>query len=149
MVVSCQMSGCYEGFTDYWGLWNGVDWLNIGMGLTSISLWLFSCMAMQAPSVRALLDAEAPDGIVPGIMALDSSDLEQVEADLEWINFLYFYLHCAMGINGISIVAKFFKAFQANPRLRLVTDTLVRAAMDIAHFSIIFLAVFIAFAVLG
>merc|ERR1719277_2379520 len=54
-----------------------------------------------------------------------------------------------MGAMAVTIVLKFFKAFQANPRLRLVTDTMKKAAEDIAHFSIVFFAVFLAFSVIG
>jgi len=82
-------------------------------------------------------------------MSLSDTDLEQIETDIASINTLFFYLTVSMGTNAISIVAKFFKAFQANPRLRLVTDTMVRASTDIAHFSIVFLALFLAFSVIG
>merc|ERR1719230_1925350 len=54
-----------------------------------------------------------------------------------------------MGAATVAILMKFFKAFQANPRLQLVTNTLVRAGSDIFHFSVVFLAVFLGFAVTG
>jgi len=149
MISSCKLNGCYNGFVYYWSLWNGVDWVNIGMGVFSSVLWIMSCFAMQAPSVGDLLAKEGPEGIDPAVMSLSDTDLEQIEADIRTINSLFFYLTISMGTNAISIVAKFFKAFQANPRLRLVTDTMVRASTDIAHFGIVFLAVFLAFAVIG
>ena len=54
-----------------------------------------------------------------------------------------------MGFNAVSIMLKFFKAFQANQRLQLVTNTLLKAGNDIFHFSVVFLAVFLGFALLG
>jgi len=44
---------------------------------------------------------------------------------------------------------KFFKAFQANPRLQLVTRALNRAANDMFHWSVVFAAIFVGFALSG
>jgi len=54
-----------------------------------------------------------------------------------------------MALNTVTIMAKFFKAFGANARLQLVTDTLVRAASDLFHFMVVFSAIFIAYALVG
>jgi len=44
------------------------------------------------------------------------------------------------------IVVKFFEAFSANPRLAIITDTLLTAMADLIHFMIVFAAVFLNFA---
>merc|ERR1711871_1519714 len=44
---------------------------------------------------------------------------------------------------------KFFKSFQANPRLQVVTNTMVKAASDICHFGVVFSAVFMTFVITG
>jgi hypothetical protein len=41
---------------------------------------------------------------------------------------------------------KFFKAFQANPRLDIVVKTLQTAAPDLAHFAVVFMVLLVAFA---
>lgn len=44
---------------------------------------------------------------------------------------------------------KFFKAFGANPRLKVVTDTLVAAAEDIVHFFVVFVTVLLTFVIIA
>merc|ERR1719161_3067917 len=82
-------------------------------------------------------------------MTLSTAALEDVQDKFNAIMSLFFKMHLAMGGAAISIMLKFFKAFQANPRLQLVTNTLVKAGSDIFHFSVVFLAVFLGFAVTG
>merc|ERR1719401_2621911 len=54
-----------------------------------------------------------------------------------------------MGVNVVSIMLKFFKAFQANARLQLVTNTLMHAADELFHFMIVFTAIIIGFVLSG
>merc|ERR1712151_560682 len=54
-----------------------------------------------------------------------------------------------MALNTCTILMKFFKAFQANARLQVVTDTMVRAASDLFHFLVVFLAIFTGYALIG
>ena len=47
------------------------------------------------------------------------------------------------------LMLRLFKAFDAQPRLALVTRILESAAVDIAHFGIVFFAIFSTYAVMG
>merc|ERR1719316_2159742 len=47
------------------------------------------------------------------------------------------------------IMLKLFKAFSAQARLALVTQTLSRSFLDISHFGIVFLAIFSSYAIMG
>merc|ERR1711976_1004641 len=49
----------------------------------------------------------------------------------------------------ICLIARLFKAFSAQPRLAIVTRTLSVAAVDVAHFLIVFMAIFTTFTVMG
>merc|ERR1719305_1795039 len=82
-------------------------------------------------------------------MLLDVTALEIADTKFADISYLFFTMHIVMGGATVSIMLKFFKAFQANPRLQLVTNTLVRAGSDIFHFLVVFSAVFLGFAVTG
>eukprot|EP00928_Gymnodinium_smaydae_P036530 TRINITY_DN25521_c0_g1_i1.p1 TRINITY_DN25521_c0_g1~~TRINITY_DN25521_c0_g1_i1.p1 ORF type:complete len:931 (-),score=236.53 TRINITY_DN25521_c0_g1_i1:16-2808(-) len=142
-----------NGFLDamrlYWNFWNLVDWLNIGMGITSVVIWLLATLAMYAEGVHGILVEENGVMRMPETMSLDVTTLDVIEGELATVIDYFRLLHIVMGLNTVSIMLKFFKAFQANPRLALVTNTLKRAAVDILHFGIVFLTVFIAFAVIG
>merc|ERR1712079_664648 len=39
-------------------------------------------------------------------------------------------------------MSRFFKAFSAQPRLSLVTQTITKASIDVLHFAVVFLTVF-------
>jgi len=82
-------------------------------------------------------------------MELGVDGLETLVSDLDDLRTSIQRLHYIMGVNVLTVVLRFFKAFRSNPRLSLVTATMRRASVDIVHFAIVFLSVFIAFALLG
>merc|ERR1719440_825138 len=49
----------------------------------------------------------------------------------------------------VLVMLRLFKSFNAQPRLGIVTRTLSRSANDMAHFLIVFMSIFISFAVSG
>jgi len=149
LVHLMRISGAWDGFVGYWGLWNAVDWVGIIMGIVVVIIWLFMCAAMQAEELHSMLYEEDGEWHLRRSMEMDIDTIVKVKEKCVSISSLYFTMHLIMGGAAISIMLKFFKAFQANPRLQLVTNTLVRAGSDIFHFSVVFLAVFLGFAVTG
>lgn len=47
------------------------------------------------------------------------------------------------------LIFKFFKSFQANPRLDIVVQTINHCAVNVAHFAIVFLAIFLCYGFAG
>merc|ERR1719223_585821 len=82
------------------------------------------------------------------IMTADIN-VDSLFARVQLLYHLYAVLHCVMALNTISIVMKFFKAFTANKRLRVVTDTFRDALVDFVHFGIIFTTIFLPFITVG
>eukprot|EP00928_Gymnodinium_smaydae_P039916 TRINITY_DN27166_c0_g1_i1.p1 TRINITY_DN27166_c0_g1~~TRINITY_DN27166_c0_g1_i1.p1 ORF type:complete len:720 (-),score=149.24 TRINITY_DN27166_c0_g1_i1:30-2189(-) len=150
LVRMCYAMGCGEGFMSYWNFWNVVDWANVILGISVAVNWALCCMAMQAPGLGGLLQAGA-DGpeLRKSLMTLDKGSLEAAEEGMEELQKLWGILHWFMAVNVLTIMLKFFKGFQANRRLKVVTDTFKRAAVDIFHFAIVFLAIFIGFSLAG
>mmetsp|Transcript_33872 Transcript_33872/g.80867 ORF Transcript_33872/g.80867 Transcript_33872/m.80867 type:complete len:871 (-) Transcript_33872:235-2847(-) len=145
-----RVSGLRSGCKDYWGFWNGIDWMSIVLGWTNIALWLAFCMATQADAIQGLLEVrDTRDVLVSHVMSLETGVLEAAEENLSQIAGLFYALQIIMGFNVVSIMLKFFKAFQANPRLQLVTNTLIQASDELFHFLIVFLAIFMGFSVSG
>mmetsp|Transcript_16174 Transcript_16174/g.44502 ORF Transcript_16174/g.44502 Transcript_16174/m.44502 type:complete len:902 (-) Transcript_16174:113-2818(-) len=150
LISLCRTVGCVKGIISYSGFWNAVDWLNILMSMLLISMWVQCCLAMQADSIKMLLaGGMRTQSLMPRVMQLDSATLDMVRNDLADIISLFKWLHVAMAANVFVIMLKFFKAFQANPKLQLVTNTLTRAASDILHFCVVSSAVFVGFALIG
>jgi len=145
-----RIRGLIGGCKEYWGFWNGVDWISIIMGVTNIVIWIMFCMATRGDAIQDLLDTEDDHlSLIPNVMSLDTGALEAAESTLTRIVELFYALQLVMGVNVVSIMLKFFKAFQANPRLQLVTNTLIHAADELFHFLIVFSAIFMGFSVSG
>merc|ERR1719247_2567035 len=55
----------------------------------------------------------------------------------------------SMSLFTFVMMFRFFKAFRANPRLAIATNTLSGAAIDIVHFGVVFTVIFFSFALIG
>jgi len=150
MIHMMRLSGFHDGLRAYWGVWNIVDWVNISSFFISCVIWLFCCLSMWEDTIQSVLREDGDKSVLAhGIMDLSVEKLEKLDKEFAGIISLFNSLRIIMGLTACSILLKFFKAFQANPRLQLVTNTMVKAATDIVHFSIVLFAVFIGFALTG
>lgn len=148
MVTFIRQQGLRQGLRNYAGLWNAVDWFNIVMGFISALIWVLCILAARAPSIERVVGGDEA-GLIVAPMDLRVDALESLDADLQHVVALYSLLRITMGLMTVTILLKFFKAFQANARLEIVTNTMVRGANDIFHFIVVFAAIFIGFAVTG
>ena len=55
----------------------------------------------------------------------------------------------SMSVFTFVMMFRFFKAFRANPRLAIAVNTLVKAAVDILHFFVVFLTIFLVFTLIA
>jgi hypothetical protein len=71
--------------------------------------------------------------------------IDEIEDNLMWkmINRL-----CMYGYVMIFLL-RFFRGFRGQPRIIMITDTIASASQDLLHFAIIFLVVFVNFAIAG
>jgi len=138
----------WDGFTAYWSIWNFIDWTDITLGAVGCGFWISCCLAMQAESLHSLVQEDS--GLLNvDVMALSMGQVEEVHNAIRNIRRVYIELHLVFAANVIAIMATFFKAFEANPRLKVVTSTLTRSFNDIVHFMVVFVTVFFCFAVIG
>jgi hypothetical protein len=146
IVHGIRLQGC-EGFKGYWGFWNVVDWTNILFGIALITIWSLLCFSINSDTLQGVL---TPDfQLAPTVMNTTVADLESVMADLETTVQWFRYVHWFACLNTLGIMLKFFKAFQANARLQVATQTMLNAARDLSHFMIVFAAVFNAYVIVG
>jgi len=105
---------------------------------------------MRAPSMQnVIVNDVSLSEVAPDIMQLPSGTLELIGEEICMVADSFYWLHVVMAGNVFLVMLRFFKAFQANPRLELVTNTLTSASNDILHFSIVATAVFVGFSVIG
>lgn len=150
LIAGMRQMGWVDGFRDYWAFWNVVDWVGICIGIVNAQMWIQAVFAAQADEIQSLLhEVDDKKQLTARGKSLDVTSLEAFQDKLGTIISLYFAGHMIFGTQTLAILLKFFKAFQANPRLQLVTATMLKASSDIFHFSVVFLAVFLGFAVTG
>jgi hypothetical protein len=140
------MLGCGE-FLDYWQFWNCVDWICILLGFALMCMWVACGVAMQSDSLSAIIDKDGT--INQDVMAMDEDSVTNIMTQVDALQMRFRFLHFIIAANTVSMVAKFFKAFSSNPRLKVVTDTFSEASTDFAHFFIIFFTLFLPFTIIG
>jgi hypothetical protein len=148
MCASLRL-GCVE-FMQYWTFWNIVDWCTISLGCINTILWILSCTFMQAQDLQELL--EEVDGslqIRSNLLPLGVARTEQLHDSIMLIYTTMFALRISVAITAGFMVLKFFKGFEANPRLQIVRNTLVTVSTDVGHFAVVFVPIFACFAVIG
>jgi len=139
--------GCKE-FYLYWGLWNSVDWVCILLGFFTEALLIWIWLELKSAAFMNVLNSSDLTLKEPP-MDITSLKLENVSDSVTNIQTRFTFLKYVMAVNTVSIVWKFFKAFTANPRLKVVTSTFRSAMDDLAHFGIVFSTIFMPFVIIG
>jgi len=137
-------------------VWSWLDWLSMLGGLAMIGGWaLFISSlgsiqnaAMQVVEHEPLVDdnyqfvSEAQKGVYLRAGATLHDEVSALSAFL--VNYRVFICWYS-----ILIIGRFFQAFEAQPRLAIVTHTVSRSLNDIGHFLIVLTVVFVAYAIAG
>jgi len=128
----------------YWGFWNGMDWFSAVTGV-----------ALAAGFLGNLANVNEMNKLLEELGSLDeqtqqaayrAKGQEYMEALEVEVQYMYWYRMCLAAYPFV-IVIRLFKAFSAQPRLAIVTRTLVHSSIDLAHFLIICSSVFIMYAI--
>jgi len=82
-------------------------------------------------------------------MSLTERELDDLQASLGVVRQRFFVLHAVAAATTAIIIMRFFKAFESNQRLDVVARTFKSVYQDIVHFLIVFLTVFVCFALIG
>jgi hypothetical protein len=133
----------YEGFKDYWGFWNVVDWANVLFGLTLATAWGMLCWNITSDTIQSALtpDFQLAPQTVDYTEEQLNANMEQLDAVVLWFRLVH-WMAC---INTMGVMLKFFKAFQSNARLQVASQTMINAGRDLFHFMIVFASVFNAY----
>jgi hypothetical protein len=127
---------------EYLGVWNCVDWASIILGFTLVGL--FVNFSDGTKSIRNQL-IDMPDQGDSNNLA----NLTKLFDDFKAVSSQFHDLRYLCVVYPLVIMCRLFKAFSAQPRLALVTRTLSTASVDVAHFGIVFFAIFFSYAVMG
>lgn len=132
-------------FTEYLNFWNIVDWTSmiVGFAIMGLSLASWGETARVNEETQALADISLDDTVA--YAAQTDAYMKALETVLRYIHRLKMFLAAYPMI----IVMRLFKAFAAQPRLALVTNTLITTGVDICHFMVVFGSIFTTIAISG
>jgi len=132
--------GCLKGVWEYIDVANAVDWFSIIYAFVLIALWVISCQELTG--ITDIMRQGNPT--LAGTWSdpkLREDFFEKVhEATQSTVN-----LRIMLSVYPFVIVSRFFKAFSAQDRLAMVTETLSRAFVDVFHFFVVFSCVFLVY----
>lgn len=149
---------------EYWmDLWNTLDWLSIILGM-AIGIYFFfvvgsiesitnSVEAMGEPPAMAAYEAARASGNKWALLTQENLEFQNKVAEiLESFEYLVAHMsfhRLCMFWYTIVIMLRFFKGFRGQPRIAVISETLMEASVDLVHFLIIFIVVFFNFALGG
>eukprot|EP00928_Gymnodinium_smaydae_P010441 TRINITY_DN13937_c0_g1_i1.p1 TRINITY_DN13937_c0_g1~~TRINITY_DN13937_c0_g1_i1.p1 ORF type:complete len:865 (+),score=196.33 TRINITY_DN13937_c0_g1_i1:276-2870(+) len=132
--------------TEYISFYNFVDWLTV-LGGAAIVIVFVNSIGMRTELNKILSG-------IPAIEMPAEADyyarqtneyLKYLEMNVNYVR----YLRRALCFYPLIIVIRLFKAFSAQPRLAVVTNTMIKAGPDLLHFMIVFGSVFLTFTICG
>lgn len=138
--------GCDE-FRDYLAFWNCVDWANIFLAILAGAAWLETISCMIDESFNEIISADYK--ITADVMKIDAPRMDIITDRIVALRMRYTIVQIIMALNTIFVVAKFFKSFQSNARLKVVSTTFKQATIDLCHFAIMFSSIYLPFVLIG
>jgi len=137
----------------YLQFWNVVDWLSIILAYTLMFVWMAYCTKQAAVSedlkgVEAAYEACLATAAASSSVSCDATLMEFLPKVQEVGDLARTYRWMG-GCYPILIMLRLFKAFSAQPRLAVVSNTLSSSFPDVFHFGVVFLSLFITYSVMG
>lgn len=142
IIKHIKQLGFSVGLRTYLTVYNAVDWCNILISIVIVVVWTLHLRNVQ------ILDEmmRNADVHVPGSWTSDQEVLDFFEKVQETVVFFY-DVRILVALYQFFIAFRFFKAFDAQPRLSLVTRTISNAMVSIIHFGVVFFTIFFIFVV--
>jgi len=132
----CQLGFC-KGTIEYMDFVNLIDWTSILYAFVLVGVNIAQLVRLNDLAVMLKTgDPTLPGTFGNGLQRLDF--FEHVD-DIVGNTLM---IRTMLAVYPFIIVSRFFKAFASQPRLAMVTNTLVSAANDIFHFVVVFATVF-------
>jgi hypothetical protein len=143
-------SGVLAIFTEYMTFYNFIDWLAVSTGVTAVVI-MVECAFFVTPGLNEAAQAVG-NFQNSGLFTWELNDLPIVRTYMDELRMaveLVTLLQTVMTFYPIIICFRLFKAFHAQQRLAVVTKTMQVAFVDLSHFLLVFLCVFLSFATSG
>mmetsp|Transcript_90191 Transcript_90191/g.160642 ORF Transcript_90191/g.160642 Transcript_90191/m.160642 type:complete len:855 (+) Transcript_90191:87-2651(+) len=146
-VIQSSKSEWYTAiWEDYLAFWNIVDWVSILCAYAVLACYIRLSIETGICNLALEQKASALTSMTRAESELQSADIfgkveSMVAAESDLRLVLMFY--------PMVVMARLFKSFDAQPRLAVVTRTLMTASQDMLHFFVVFFSVVFCIAVNG
>jgi len=134
-----------EGLQYFKDFWNLLDWIQCLLTIGIECYWIYIVVAGHE-LLDSYADSHDSDMLQIGFNGtLATSERNEVGNQLGLLlqhGIIYRYLTV---LNVLVLVIRFFKAFNVQPRLAVISKTLSKAVPDLAHFLVIFMCLFMTF----
>merc|ERR1719265_3074 len=141
-----RTKGCLAIFSEYFHLWNIIDWASVLGGFVIITIFLVSIDLRKNMNEALVALGDTPfNGGDWSYMNGASTYLSTLQDNVNYVR----HLRLSVAVYPLIIIIRLFKSFAAQPKLALVTKTLASACPDLFHFFIVFGSVFVTFTICG
>jgi len=163
-LLPAVMAGL-DGFLTYMTGWKVVEWTSIIFSMACFGFWMSINMELSVDLPRVI--AAYPKGELDAAIRekghyLSLDELEETVSMEDLVRLCgdvmrvgskirdeHELMRTMFAVNFIALIFRFFLSFQANPRLDIVVQTLVDCTPNVAHFFIVFSAIFTCYAFAG
>lgn len=146
-TLTAKTGGGLKGiYYEYLSFWNIVDWTTVVGGFWIIVglIWRFartSTINYELKNLSMFDEVKEQEAFRRQSMVF----LDVLQSEVATAN----NFRIILGSYPLLIVMRLFEAFAHQPRLSIVTSTLGDAAVDLVHFLLVFISIFITYAVAG
>lgn len=144
IVKHVKQLGAKRGMIEYMSPYNIVDWTNVMFSIAIVIMWGSHLGRLKV--VHDMLLSTSVD--VEGSFSTQG-ELEEWFSHLHGMVRFSYTFRVVLAVYVLLISVRFFKAFDAQPRLSLVTKTMSSATVGIIHFGVVFFTIFFIFTVSG
>jgi len=129
---------------EYIGFWNAMDWFSAmtGIGLAAGFMGNIANVNGMNDLIEELGNI-SPERETDLYRLKGQQYIEALELEVQYM----YWFRLSLASYPFIIVLRLFKAFAAQPRLSVVTRTLTTSSVDLSHFLIIYMSVFMMYAV--
>lgn len=138
-------------WNDYVGFWNVVDWLSIMVAYFVVACWavMYASTSKVNQHFQDLASVDLASIVGPEAKAKYTQDVAAFfDATDGMVNSEHLYRLSFM-FYPMGVMLRLFKSFDAQPRLAVVTRTIMLSAPDMLHFFVIFFSCYFCLAVNG
>mmetsp|Transcript_30013 Transcript_30013/g.69889 ORF Transcript_30013/g.69889 Transcript_30013/m.69889 type:complete len:1307 (-) Transcript_30013:114-4034(-) len=142
--VIYRLGGFRQLRVDYVSVWTIIDWVSVIISIALIIL--FVLRLSETSSLNSQLSTiAATEATTDTYRQLVQAFVIALDAEVHRT----YEMRVFMGVYPALNIVRLFKAFAAQPRLAIVTRTLSASSVDLFHFLLVFLSVFVTYAISG